>query len=259
MSPTTADQLHRTYAGLRTKMYRRPKPLTTFAGGQVLVNREVTIDLTFRTPGGPLVLQNVRCWVTDAPLPSSLGDILLSREITHRLGYSPRRLIEQAWLDSPVFDCASDYVTASQRLYRPMNLRDCYYQLPLCTAMNEPQPRSRGPKRVTSELGDIDGPAVAVASVGATPAEMRPPPEEVRWVDDEALVCFPDMDGRSVSEEELEVKKVIEAGLPKEGALELLALLDEFVDVSRLRLGRDPPVDMPALEVRLKPNAEPVR
>lgn len=50
-----------------------------------------------------------------------------------------------------------------------------------------------------------------------------------------------------------------EAGMSDDGAIELWKILSEFDDVFRLRLGRDPAVDVPPLRVRLKPDTVPVR
>ncbi|GMF10763.1 unnamed protein product [Phytophthora lilii] len=62
----------------------------------VQVKSKVQIDLKFSTPGGPLVLRNVICWVTECGLPPGVGDLLLPRWIMERLGYSPEKLLAAA-------------------------------------------------------------------------------------------------------------------------------------------------------------------
>ncbi|KAK1945593.1 Pro-Pol polyprotein [Phytophthora citrophthora] len=62
----------------------------------VQVKSKVQLDLKFSTPGGPLVLRNVICWVTESKLPPGVGDLLLSRWIMERLGYSPEKLLAAA-------------------------------------------------------------------------------------------------------------------------------------------------------------------
>ncbi|KAH9121951.1 hypothetical protein AeMF1_006553, partial [Aphanomyces euteiches] len=60
------------------------------------VDREVKLKLTFDTAEGRLVLTNLKCWVAAAPLHNGLGDVIVSRAVMARLGYSPRSLLESA-------------------------------------------------------------------------------------------------------------------------------------------------------------------
>ncbi|RHZ01658.1 hypothetical protein DYB35_012682, partial [Aphanomyces astaci] len=46
---------------------------------------EATMDLRFETDAGPLMLTNVKCWVSTGDLPANVGDILLSRAIMYKL------------------------------------------------------------------------------------------------------------------------------------------------------------------------------
>ncbi|RLO09286.1 hypothetical protein DYB28_011025 [Aphanomyces astaci] len=49
------------------------------------LNKEATMDLRFETDAGPLMLTNVKCWVSTGDLPANVGDILLSRAIMYKL------------------------------------------------------------------------------------------------------------------------------------------------------------------------------
>ncbi|ETL78476.1 hypothetical protein L917_20723 [Phytophthora nicotianae] len=73
------------------------KAAVTGAGDQpVPVKSKVKLNLRFTTPGGPLILRNVICWVTEQPLPMGVGDLLLSRWIMERLGYSAEKPLAAA-------------------------------------------------------------------------------------------------------------------------------------------------------------------
>ena len=60
--------------------------VTGITGKPVPVKTKLKLDLTFSTLGGPLVLQNVVCWVATSTLPDGMGDLLLSRPVMERLG-----------------------------------------------------------------------------------------------------------------------------------------------------------------------------
>jgi hypothetical protein len=53
----------------------------------MLIEDEVSFDMTLSTDVGDFILRNVKSWVSKAPLPKGLGDLLLSREIMRKLGY----------------------------------------------------------------------------------------------------------------------------------------------------------------------------
>ncbi|KAG3240994.1 hypothetical protein PI124_g14111 [Phytophthora idaei] len=78
--------------------------VTGIGDKSVPVKSKVKLDLRFSTPGGPLILQNVICWVTDQPLPPGVGDLLLSRWIMVRLGYSSDKSLAAAQQVQSVWD-----------------------------------------------------------------------------------------------------------------------------------------------------------
>ncbi|KAH9078958.1 hypothetical protein Ae201684P_020021 [Aphanomyces euteiches] len=71
---------------------------------KLLVDREVKLKLTFDTAEGRLVLTNLKCWVAAAPLHNGLGDVIVSRAVIARQGYSPRSLLETARRAQKVYD-----------------------------------------------------------------------------------------------------------------------------------------------------------
>jgi hypothetical protein len=186
----------------------------------VPVKSKVKLDLRFTTPGWPLVLRNVICWVTEQQLPSGIGDLLLSRWVMARLGYSPDKLLDAAQQLQPEWD-----------------------------------------------MGDIEdsGVATVLAFAGSTEAHQRTE-EERAMEEDEDRACFPTFDDDpGVEREEIRrilLEKVADArqqGASAEFVEELRSILMELIDVFRLVIGREPPVDMPPMEVTLKPGATPVR
>ncbi|ETV71533.1 hypothetical protein H257_13196 [Aphanomyces astaci] len=54
------------------------------------------MDLLFETDAGPLMLTNVKCWVSTGNLPANVGDILLSRAIMYKLGFDPCAMLREA-------------------------------------------------------------------------------------------------------------------------------------------------------------------
>ncbi|ETO66354.1 hypothetical protein F444_16481 [Phytophthora nicotianae P1976] len=120
------------------------------------------------------------------------------------------------------------------------------------------------------DMGDVeDDCELGLSSVFAysgVPSAIKPTVEEIQLYDDEDHACFPSFDGAARSEHDevaavLEEKlaEVKEAGASREYVEQLRVVLVKFKDVFRLQIGRDPPVDMPAMEITLKPGAVPVR
>ncbi|GMF65960.1 unnamed protein product [Phytophthora lilii] len=197
--------------------------VTGVGGKPVQVKSKVQIDLKFSNPGGPLVLRNVICWVTECGLPPGVGDLLLSRWIMERLGYSPEKLL-----------------AATQQV------------------------------RAEWDMSDVDGrSASGIASILAYSGASQTPvitEEERVLAEDEDQACFPDCTSEiDAKREEIRIillEKVDEArrvGATAEFCEELKTILMKFIDVFRIIIGRDPPVDMPPMEVTLKPGAVPVR
>ncbi|KAF0710364.1 hypothetical protein AaE_012560 [Aphanomyces astaci] len=84
--------------------------------------------------------------------------------------------------------------------------------------------------------------------------------------DDEGMACAtpelgnaPDDDGPLCIVLEAKVAEAATAGMPTAAVEQLQDLLMEFRDVFRLKFGRDPPVKVEPLKVRLKEGVEPVK
>ncbi|POM74204.1 Hypothetical protein PHPALM_8883 [Phytophthora palmivora] len=185
------------------------------------VKNKVKLKLRFTTPGGPLTLHNVICWVTDQRLPSGVGELLLSKWIMQKLGYSPGKRLAVAQQISEEWD-----------------------------------------------MNDVDdGPMSKVASVLACAGGIEKPertPEERELEDAEYQAFFPDFINEIDAEREeiriILMEKVDETrslGATEEFTKELKYILMQIIEVFRIFIGRDPPVDMPPMKVKLKPGAVP--
>ncbi|KAF0717915.1 Aste57867_2017 [Aphanomyces stellatus] len=171
---------------------------------------------------GPLMLTNVQCWVSTGDLPANVGDILLSRAIMYKLGFDPRAMLREAAAVTDEIDMADD----------------------------------------SSHSGVVQ----AVMAVSHELVDDLTEEEE-DLVPLEMDACFPDMVAVDAAAEAARVKvvldaKVVEAvtaGCGTEFAAKLAELLDKYVDVFRLSLGRDTPVKMPPLKVHLANGARPIR
>ncbi|KAG3231289.1 hypothetical protein PI124_g23616 [Phytophthora idaei] len=187
----------------------------------VPVKSKVKLDLRFSTPGGPLILQNVICWVTDQPLPPGVEDLLLSRWIMIRLGYSSDKLLAAAQQVQSVWD--------------------------MCDVNEE----------TTSGMA-------SVLAYSGQMTHIEPAGEELDLQEDEDQSCFPTFTDDAETERKLIrsilLEKVEEArrlGATPRFVAELRVILMELINVFRLVIGRDKTVDIPPMEVTLKPGAVP--
>ncbi|GLE06745.1 hypothetical protein PINS_up016261 [Pythium insidiosum] len=161
-----------------------------------------------------------------------MGDLLLGRPVMQRLGYDRKDLSDQArrYRDEYDMDQGAD----------KFDLSNGYVQRPLSAE------------------------SAALMAVSAPSWTDRHAPEEVQFEPDEEEACFPsDFDGTDQSAEvwEILLEKIAEAernGCSSATSVALKRLLHKYQDVFRIRLGRDPPVSMPPMEVTLKPGAVPV-
>lgn len=197
--------------------------VTGIGAKPVPVKTKVKLDLKFSTPGGPLVLANVVCWVTAQQLPRGMGDLLLSRPVMERLGYNPERLLADAQRMQPTYD-----------------------------------------------MGDLDEAVVhgvkSVLAYAGSTEMVQQTDEERNFEENEDLMCFPTSLTDDVTDREeirqILMRKVDEAatlGASRAFVAQLKSILNDHIDVFRLTIGKDPPVDMPPMEVTLKPGAVPTR
>nr|CCA21585.1 AlNc14C127G6849 [Albugo laibachii Nc14] len=157
------------------------------------------------------------------------GDLLLSRGIMEKLGYSPSQLIEKARETSPVFNL-SEESSESER----------------CA------PVSRNQEVWSSTVHDDQ-----------TTSTSR---EERELMETEEDRCFPLLIEKK-QDDSNRVNQVLMQKLNaarKNGCLEAMLgqmkdLLFAKQDCFRLELRQDPPVDVPPLKVRIKKNIVPIR
>jgi hypothetical protein len=204
-------------------MLAQPVLVKGFVGPSHTVTQEAKMTLKFQTDAGPLVLSNVKFWVASGDLPPGVGDMLLSRPIMYKLGYDPHTMLREAAAVSDTYDMEDADSTSG------------LVAAVLLAAQQE----------LTDDLAE----------------------EEEALLPLELAACFPDMQPVDPTAEaknvlavlDLRVAEALSAGCGPEFAAGLKALLVKYVDVFRLTLGRDPPVDMPPLKVHLKADAKAVR
>jgi hypothetical protein len=180
---------------------KEPKKLLSFSNEPMWIDEEAVFNLILPTECGDLVLRNVKAWLSKSPLPSGLGDVLLSRDIMRTLGYDQYALLSKARQN-----CA-EY-----------------------------------------EIGGV----------------VEPTAEEQNFDNMECMRFLPSMDVPKHDERakvmcilKSKILDATRAGASPSFAEKAFNLLKKYVDVFRLVLGRDPPVDVEPLQVRLKPDASP--
>ncbi|OWY90945.1 hypothetical protein PHMEG_00040686, partial [Phytophthora megakarya] len=114
------------------------------------------------------------------------------------------------------------------------------------------------------DMSDVDdGPLSKVASVLAYARSAEKPErteEETQLEEEEDQACFPDFT-TDVEREREEIRSILlekvdearQFGATEEFLKKLGKVLMELTDVFRIFIGRDPPVDMSPMEVKLKP------
>ncbi|RHY52352.1 hypothetical protein DYB30_010203, partial [Aphanomyces astaci] len=107
MPPSTLRMLQD--AGRDVVVTDLPAPVVVrgFVGPSHTVTQEVKLDLMFDTDAGPLMLTNVKCWLSLGNLPHGVGDILLSRPIMYKLGYDPHSMLREAAAVCSEYDMAN--------------------------------------------------------------------------------------------------------------------------------------------------------
>jgi hypothetical protein len=81
---------------LKRRQMKIPRGLRSFSNEMVSVEEEVMFDLMVPTECGQLLLRNVSCWVSPHPLPTGLGDFLLSWHLMRKLGFDENELLTKA-------------------------------------------------------------------------------------------------------------------------------------------------------------------
>jgi hypothetical protein len=103
--PTLVKRLEKAGCWLAVRQLKHEVDLGGFQEGlRVKISQEVKLDLTFATYAGDLVLRNVVCWVAAKPLAKGLGDVLVSRPVMAKMGYSTSDLLGSACERQPEYD-----------------------------------------------------------------------------------------------------------------------------------------------------------
>ncbi|KAH9121075.1 hypothetical protein AeMF1_007045, partial [Aphanomyces euteiches] len=184
------------------------------------VDRQVQFKLvTLETPCGPLALRGLKAWVDST---TDAAELLISRAVMERLGFSEDDFLSHAYTKQEVWDVSDvDKPSDFARINR------------LTQAA------------VPDECGD-DGLS------GATPDIQVPPPElsNAERGRRQAVV-------EAVLEEKLQESE--RQGLSLVFLERLRKILTTHVDVFRLEIGHDKPIAVEPLGVRIKPGAIPVK
>ncbi|OQR83686.1 hypothetical protein ACHHYP_14408 [Achlya hypogyna] len=208
---------------VRSGLRRSFQPYGT-TSGLVVMERCVTFrSLSFETPDGTITLANVDFWVNDT---STTGTVMILGEpLMRELGFSAADMLRVARAERPVWD---------------------FSHLPSPAAPLEPTASPLARVCAVADLGLDD------SSVGDEDLRCATPKltSDTSAEDRTAAVW-------SVLEEQIGAAAA--EGLSTAEVEDLRALLLRFVDVFRLELGRDPPVAVEPLKVRLKPDAVPVK
>ncbi|RHZ38922.1 hypothetical protein DYB26_016010, partial [Aphanomyces astaci] len=104
--PATLTKLKKQGRNVLVTKLKTPIKVQGIVGPAHTVTEEFTMDLRFETDAGPLMLTNVKCWVSTGNLPANVGDILLSRAIMYKLGFDPRAMLREAASFTDAIDMA---------------------------------------------------------------------------------------------------------------------------------------------------------
>ena len=212
-------------AGREVMVSDLPAPVVVrgFVGPSHTVTQEVKFDLKFDTDAGPLMLTNVKCWLSLGDLPRGVGDILLSRPIMYKLGYDPQTMLREAAAVCSEYDM-TDVESASGVIKAVM----------IATK-----------QELTDDLAEEEEALVPMELAACFP-DMTPVDQMAEQAKVQLVL-------------NTRVADAAAAGCGSEFAAGLLQLLTKYVDVFRLNLGQDPPVSMPPLKVHLAKDAKPVK
>jgi len=201
----------------------RTAAVTGIGDKPVPVKTKVKLDLRFLTPGGPLVLENVVCWVTTQQLPRGMGDLLLSRPVMERLGYNSERLLADSQRVQHTYDMGDlddGMVHGVQSVLAYSGPMEELQPIEEERRFDESEDLMCFPTPLTDGVTDRD---------------------EIRQI----------LMGK--------VEEAANLGASREYVEELKSILTTHIDVFRLTIGKDPHVDMPPIEVTLKEGAVATR
>lgn len=202
------------------------RDLLPVGGRRVTVSRAVKFaEVLLSTTAGPLMLRNLLCWIEEG---NQELELTVSRPVMQTLGYSTDTLLANARNVQPEWEI--------EGIVSKMETR----------ADMEPS---------------------ALQRISRVQLAARDPVVETQADDDvdryESRTALPDMKLSAlqavIDQLEESQRLAATAGLSAPGQIKLRAILAVRADNFRLALGYDPPVKVAPLQVRLKPNAKPVK
>ncbi|OWZ12900.1 LOW QUALITY PROTEIN: hypothetical protein PHMEG_00013866 [Phytophthora megakarya] len=187
------------------------------------VESKVRLNLRFTTPGGPLVLRNVICWVNKNSMPPEVDDLLLYRWIMERLEFSLEKLLARAQQMSSTWDMSDVEDSPVSKAARFLAYASSVAQ--------------QGAAEEEIHLEEDENRACLLGLKKGTTSER----EQIKAI---------------LLGEVAETKRL---GATQDFFTELEFIVMRFIDVFCLVNGRDSPVNMPPMEVTLKSGAIPVK
>ena len=254
------------------------------------VLRKARLTLTLHTHAGPLRLRHINFLVLEEPM----DEILLARPVLQEMGYDPNHFValhrdrfQDAEFSHVGFDTNSPGAARRRPPAVPSPLArivldrsgNCRLQHstapPIARAMTASGKRSASPSylaALSSSLPssvDISARPTVHASVAYPPSSRDPSvPSPLFYgdgCDDDPLrdddAPLPGDDDAAETQRHLRdrVREAKAQGMEEEHVRELDSLLQEFSDIFRTKLGADPPARVPPMDIKLKPDAKPVR
>jgi hypothetical protein len=211
----------------------------------VTISRASLVTMQYQTSAGPLLLRNVPSLI----LEDDSTEILVGEQLLLDLGFDPQQLLADACIESNDRDCShvpSAMIHGRDGLIsRVMLQRDAagpFLPIPLVDVHN------------LSDAFLIDGNLCNISEPSDFNAEEDVDSSSKSMENEFALDIGPDSDADTLNALSNLLATAKINGMSDDGVAKLDALLVDFRDIWRLRLGNDPPADVPPMEIRMKPD-----
>ena len=217
------EKLEKETGFLQMKLLDKPEAVGT-AGSDIEVRRLVCLEsVVFQTTAGPLRWRNLKCWVDER----DSGQLLLvDRPTMQEMGYSADALLVAAKRKLETPGLSEDGIAAERRI----------------SMKQKPFVRFLCHKDEALYQSDVDGDMDGFEENMLTP--------EIQGVEQQRDQI-----------KQILVQKVQEAaenGLAEKGRERLVKALEEYIDVFRVSFAKDPPINVEPMEIKLRPDAQPV-
>jgi len=224
--------------------------------------RKARISTTLNLPTGPLRLRNVEYLVFE----EDMDEVLLSRPLLQSIGFNlddHLASVREVFHDTDFSHVGFSSTIMPQQSTLPKKPSHLSRIL-LTPNVQEEAVLSLDEEVTTEEINPLincEAQSDGEKDDGTVPSQLFY--GDVDLEDDN--ITFKDVEiGVDDAEQtaiclESMIKEAIEHGLPIEYHEELRTLVYSYSDIFRTKLGADPPADTPAMKIRLKPDAIPVR